>query len=307
MPDPDWEGLAGELTSAIRSDHLANVWEGCRMPGHRAIAALHDQLLSVVFPGVFGGEAVGEADLQPHLAATLQELSLTLKRVIALAFDFTARRGGRISSTAPVGVQPCSAYEEQAEGIAHRVLRTLPSLRQVLGEDLQAAYEGDPAATSVGEVLLSYPCVQAIATQRIAHLLYLERVPLLPRMLSEVAHSRTGIDIHPGATIGPGFFIDHGTGVVIGETAVLGRHVKLYQGVTLGARSFAKDEAGNPIKGTKRHPNIEDNVTIYAGATVLGGETTIGRNSVIGGNCWVTSSVPADTVVMPERGKLRHL
>lgn len=307
MPNPDWEGLAGELTSAIRGDHLANIWDGCRMPGRRAIAALNDQLLSVVFPGVFGGDAVEEADLQRHLAATLQDLAQNLKGVIALALDFTARQGGQLPSAAPTGTHPCSAFEGQAEATSHRVLRALPALRQVLGEDLLAAYEGDPAASSVGEVLLSYPCVQAIATQRIAHLLYKERVPLLPRMLSEVAHSRTGIDIHPGATIGPGFFIDHGTGVVIGETAVLGRHVKLYQGVTLGARSFAKDEAGNPIKGIKRHPNIEDNVTIYAGATVLGGETTIGRNSVIGGNCWVTSSVPADTVVMPERGKLKHL
>jgi serine O-acetyltransferase len=140
--------------------------------------------------------------------------------------------------------------------------------------------------------------VEAIATHRLAHELYLAGVPLLPRMMSEVAHSRTGVDIHPGASIGAGFFIDHGTGVVIGETTVIGRGVKLYQGVTLGARSFAKDTEGNPVKGIKRHPNIEDDVTIYAGATVLGGETTIGRGSVIGGNCWVTSSVPPDTVVM---------
>jgi serine O-acetyltransferase len=171
---------------------------------------------------------------------------------------------------------------------------------------LRAAYEGDPAATSVTEVLLSYPFVQAVSAHRLAHELYLMKVPLLPRMLSEVAHSRTGIDIHPGAQIGPGFFIDHGTGVVIGETTVIGREVKLYQGVTLGALSFPKDAKGNPIKGIKRHPNIEDHVTIYAGATVLGGETTIGRNSVIGGNCWITSSVPPDTIVLSELTRQQH-
>jgi serine O-acetyltransferase len=182
----------------------------------------------------------------------------------------------------------------------------LPSIRNVLGEDLLAAYEGDPAASSVVEVLMSYPFVQTISTHRLAHALYKDGVPLLPRMMSEVAHSRTGSDIHPGATIGPGFFIDHGTGVVIGETAVIGRGVKLYQGVTLGALSFRKDEDGNPIKGIKRHPNLEDNVTIYAGATVLGGKTTIGRNSVIGGNCWITSSVPPDTVVMSEQARSKH-
>jgi serine O-acetyltransferase len=295
-----WHDLASQLVAAITEDHLANIWDGCRMPGHKAIAALHDQLLSVIFPGVFGNQAVEERHLQAHLTKTLQELAANLKETIALALDFFDRQ----KPDRPKN--PCDAFDAQAEVIARELLEALPGLRKILGEDLRAAYEGDPAASSVGEVLMSYPCVSAIATQRIAHALYLRHVPLLPRMLSEVAHSRTGIDIHPGATLGPGFFIDHGTGVVIGETTVIGSHVKLYQGVTLGALSFPMDDQGNPIKGIKRHPNIEDHVTIYAGATVLGGETTIGRNSVIGGNCWVTSSVPPDTVVMAERAKLRH-
>jgi serine O-acetyltransferase len=302
--DPELESLVQKLSAAIHSDHLANIWEGCRMPGQRSIAELHDQLLSVLFPGVFGLESVAEAGLNNHLRATLDALYAHLSQCIALALDFSARQGGVLPSTHPDN--PCAAYEGEAKTIAREVLFDFPQLRSILSEDLVAAYEGDPAASSVGEVLLSYPCVQAIATHRIAHALYTRKVPILPRMLSEVAHSRTGIDIHPGATIGPGFFIDHGTGVVIGETTVIGRHVKLYQGVTLGARSFDKDDQGLPIKGIKRHPNIEDHVTIYAGATILGGDTTIGKNSVVGGSCWVTTSIPPNTVVMSERAKLRH-
>jgi serine O-acetyltransferase len=165
-------------------------------------------------------------------------------------------------------------------------------LRELLRADVQAAYEGDPAASSNLEIVMCYPSFLAIATHRIAHNLYASKIPLIPRVMSEYAHSRTGIDIHPGATIGPGFFIDHGTGVVIGETCVIGRNVKLYQGVTLGALSFAKDETGALVKGNKRHPNVDDNVIIYAGATILGGETVIGHDSVIGGNVWLTRSVP---------------
>jgi serine O-acetyltransferase len=302
--DPEMEGLVQKLSAAIHSDHLANIWEGCRMPGQRSIVELHDQLLSVLFPGVFGVESIAESGLNNHLRATLDVLYAHLSQCIALALDFAARQGGALPSSH--AENPCAAYQAEAQAIARGVLMDLPRLRSILSDDLVAAYEGDPAASSVGEVLLSYPCVQAIATHRIANALYLRKVPILPRMLSEVAHSRTGIDIHPGATIGPGFFIDHGTGVVIGETTVIGRHVKLYQGVTLGARSFDKDDQGLPIKGIKRHPNIEDHVTIYAGATILGGDTTIGEHSVIGGSCWVTSSVPPNTVVMSERAKLRH-
>jgi serine O-acetyltransferase len=183
--------------------------------------------------------------------------------------------------------------DADARKIVDSFARRLPDVRKVLETDVQAAYEGDPAATSRMEVVMAYPGMYAVTVHRLAHELYVLKVPVLPRLMTEIAHSRTGIDIHPGATIGEGFFIDHGTGVVIGETTVIGRNVKLYQGVTLGALSFPKDEkTGMLMKGHKRHPNVEDNVVIYAGATILGGETTIGHDSEIGGNVWLMESIP---------------
>jgi serine O-acetyltransferase len=173
-----------------------------------------------------------------------------------------------------------------------------------LQTDVTAAYEGDPAAISNEEIILAYPGIEAIAVQRMAHILYKRHVALVPRIMTEWAHNKTGIDIHPGAEIGPRFFIDHGTGVVVGETTVIGQHVKIYQGVTLGAKSFQKDEKGRVVKGIKRHPNIEDNVTIYAGATILG-PVTIGKDSIIGGNVWLLESVPAKTVVYAEGGQVK--
>jgi serine O-acetyltransferase len=191
----------------------------------------------------------------------------------------------------------CGDCRKKATQAVIALLDQLPAIRSVLQEDILAAYEGDPAARSTMEIVMSYPGLYAITVQRIAHALYQEQVPLIPRVMGEYAHARTGIDIHPGAQIGPGFFIDHGTGVVIGETCVIGRRVKLYQGVTLGALSFAKDAKGQLIKGIKRHPNVEDNVVIYAGATILGGETTIGHDSTIGANVWLIHSVPPNSKV----------
>ena len=183
--------------------------------------------------------------------------------------------------------------EADAVNAVDAFIARLPAVRKVLETDVQAAYEGDPAATSRMEVVMAYPGMYAVTVHRLAHELYLLKVPILPRVMTEIAHSRTGIDIHPGATIGEGFFIDHGTGVVIGETTVIGRNVKLYQGVTLGALSFPKDEkTGMLMKGHKRHPNVEDNVVIYAGATILGGDTVIGHDSEIGGNVWLMESIP---------------
>jgi serine O-acetyltransferase len=296
------ESLAGKLGKAITGDHLANIWEGCELPGRDAVAQVLDQLLSVLFPGVFGNQVVREDELGDFILESLASVRGSLSHHIAMALDYKASLAQPMRADDP----RCGVNAAKAAEVTDKLLESLPLIRQVLGQDLLAAYEGDPAAGSVVEVLMSYPFVQAISVHRIAHELYLSGVPLIPRMMSEVAHSRTGSDIHPGASIGPGFFIDHGTGVVIGETTIIGRGVKLYQGVTLGALSFPKDKDGNPIKGIKRHPNIEDNVTIYAGATVLGGETTIGKGSVIGGNCWITSSVPQDTVVMSERAQRKH-
>jgi len=187
---------------------------------------------------------------------------------------------------------------KDATDIVRRFCERLPDVKRLVESDVQAAYEGDPAATSPMEVVMAYPCIYAVAIHRLAHELYRLGVPIIPRVMSEIAHSKTGIDIHPGATIGERFFIDHGTGVVIGETTVIGRNVKLYQGVTLGALSFDKDPVtGALIKGVKRHPNVEDNVVIYAGATILGGETTIGHDSEIGGSVWLISSVPPNSRV----------
>lgn len=182
--------------------------------------------------------------------------------------------------------------KEKASAIVMNLVNALPEIRRVLQTDIVAAYNGDPATTSTEEILLSYPSIKAVTIHRIAHELYKASVPIIPRIMSEYSHQLTGIDIHPGASIGEYFFIDHGTGVVIGETCTIGKHVKIYQGVTLGAKNFPLDANGNPIKGIKRHPDIEDGVVIYAGATILGGKTKIGHGSTVGGNIWLTQSVP---------------
>ena len=181
---------------------------------------------------------------------------------------------------------------EKAESVVMELINKFPQIRELIQSDIEAAYNGDPAATSTEEILLSYPSIRAVFIHRIAHELYKLDVTIIPRIMSEYAHQLTGIDIHPGASIGRSFFIDHGTGVVVGETCTIGENVKIYQGVTLGALSFPLDEFGNPIKGIKRHPNIEDNVVIYAGATILGGKTTIGHDTVLGSNIWLTHTVP---------------
>jgi len=186
--------------------------------------------------------------------------------------------------------------KKMAEQATQHLLAQLPKIREMLKGDVSAAFDGDPAAKSYEEIVISYPCIVAIATYRIAHQLYLKNVPLIPRIMTECAHAKTGIDIHPGAEIGRNFFIDHGTGVVIGETSIIGDNVKIYQGTTLGALSFPKDERGRVVKGGKRHPTIEDNVTIYAEATILG-DVTIGKDAVIGGNVWIKQSVPAGVTV----------
>ena len=200
----------------------------------------------------------------------------------------------------------CDNCRERAEETVRGFLDSLPEISLLLATDVKAAYEGDPAAISEDEIMLAYPAFEAISIYRLAHRLYSLGVPLLPRMMTEQAHAKTGIDIHPGATVGKSFFIDHGTGVVIGETCVIGDRVKLYQGVTLGAKSFENDENGNPVKGIKRHPNIGNDVVIYAGATILGGETFIGDGCVIGGNVWLTRSTAPGTSVVYEQGTNNH-
>jgi serine O-acetyltransferase len=249
------------------------------MPSRQVMAQLMEVLRGVIFPGYFGKSEVTPQTLRYHLGHNLDDVQRTLREQVvrSLAFADVAE------------AQPQRA--ERAHKITATFIGRLPAVKRLLATDVRAAFEGDPAATSPDETIFCYPGVHAVTKYRLAHELYLLGVPLLPRIISEEAHSVTGIDIHPGARIGDAFFIDHGTGVVIGETCEIGRRVRLYQGVTLGAKSFPLDDQGNPVKGTPRHPVIEDDVVIYSGATILG-RVTVGRGSVIGGNVWLTRSVP---------------
>jgi serine O-acetyltransferase len=281
-------GILDQLAGCWHCPIGANTEKGLNLAGQRAVHEVLGELIAVLFPGCHGHEPMAEARLRPHLEQVLASALRRLEDQIARAFQYQCN----VEKCAKC----CNCERQAAEAVAH-LAEQLPRIQQVLQSDITAAYEGDPAARSTMEVVMSYPGVFAIIVHRIAHALYERKVPLIPRVMSEHAHSVTGIDIHPGAQIGPGFFIDHGTGVVIGETCVIGRNVKLYQGVTLGALSFEKDDQGHLIKGIKRHPDVGDNVVIYAGATILGGETTIGEGAVIGGNVWLTHSVPAHSKV----------
>ena len=265
-----------------------NTEKGLNLAGQQAVHRVLLDLISVLFPGCHGSDPISEDQMAEYLHNRLKSAASALIAHIRRAMEYQCTLEE---------CDDCDKCEERAiEVVAHTVER-LPDLQETLQKDILAAYEGDPAARSTMEVVQSYPGVFAIMVHRIAHLLYEQGVPLIPRIISEYAHGQTGIDIHPGAQIGKGFFIDHGTGVVIGETTVIGEHVKIYQGVTLGAMSFEKDEDGNLVKGIKRHPNVEDNVVIYSGATILGGNTTIGAGSEVGGNVWLTHSVPPGSKV----------
>ena len=247
-------------------------------------------LRCAMYPNIYSAALVRPQALRAFVTGKLQEAAELLSEMCACVMTATCTE--RIKGTAD-----CDACAEKAEAAACAFMDSLCGIAKTLNTDIQAAYEGDPAARSNEEILLAYPAFEAISIFRLAHRLFELQVPLLPRMMTEYAHQLTGIDIHPGATIGDYFFSDHGTGVVSGETTVIGRHVKLYQGVTLGAKSFANDENGNPVKGVKRHPQVGDHVIIYAGATILGGDTVIGDGCVIGGSVWLTHSVPAGQVV----------
>ncbi|MDE1169885.1 MAG: serine O-acetyltransferase [Verrucomicrobium sp.] len=257
-----------------------NHLQGANLPSRAAVGALTEELLHLLFPGFFSGQALAPREVPAFLSGLLDSLRPRLEVEIAKSLEFAAPGG-------------------DAAALAEDFLEELAPLRAILQTDVEAAFDGDPAATSTEEVMLAYPGIEAIAVQRMAHLLYKKGVPLLPRMMTEWAHGRTGIDIHPGAEIGTHFFIDHGTGIVIGETCKIGDHAKIYHGVTLGARSTS---GGQQLRGRKRHPTLEDHVTIYPGATILGGETVIGARTVIGGNVWLVQSVPPDSqVILPEQ------
>jgi serine O-acetyltransferase len=261
-----------------------NHLDGSNLPSEASINRLAADVMHLLFPGFFEPEPLTREAVP----------SLTRKRLVALHESLRAEveKSLRFSGTTVPSADPAARATE----VADTVLTCLPELRRIVQTDVQAAYAGDPAARSTEEIILAYPCVLVISLQRFAHQLYRLGVPLLPRMLTEYAHERTGTDLHPGARIGEYFFIDHCTGVVIGETASIGHHVKIYQGVTLGAKSFEVDADGNPVKGVKRHPDIGDHVTIYAHATILGGDTHIGAHSVVGANVWLLESIPENSI-----------
>jgi serine O-acetyltransferase len=254
--------------------------------------------MDVLFPGYWRHQNVHVGNVEYLAGSLVDGLHDKLIQQIARALRHE-------QDCAPPDNRVNIDLEALAQQKTVELLKRLPDLRVLLDGDVQAAYEGDPAAKSYHEIIFCYPGMEAVTVYRVAHELLLLGVPLIPRMMAELAHARTGIDIHPGARVGPGFFIDHGTGVVIGETCDIGRNVKLYQGVTLGALSFPRDAEGNIIRGMKRHPTLEDEVVVYANATILGGDTVIGHHAVIGSNVWLTQSVPARTVVTMEKPNLR--
>ncbi len=263
------------------------------IPSKESVIGIIEKFSTILFPGYFTSEKIDPVNLSFYVGQNVTQLFGMLADQVAKSIRHDCSRYSL----------SCLECSEKGYEIALKVLEQVPAIRDMLALDVQAAYEGDPAAGSYDEIIFSYPGIFAIMVYRVAHLLYQHKVPLLPRIMTEYAHSKTGIDIHPGAKIGESFVIDHGTGIVIGETTTIGKNVRIYQGVTLGALSLSR-EACEQLRGQKRHPDIEDDVIIYAGATILGGSTVIGARSVIGGNVWLTESVPPDTQVMLEKPKL---
>lgn len=280
------EDLVEQIARTYEGDSGINFIDAANLPVRSKILEILDLLTELIFPGYTGKRTVTKSNINYVVIDILYHVYTELTEQIERAYRHRCR------------MEKCDSGDcrKMAEDAAQHLLTQLPKIREMLKGDVAAAFDGDPAAKSYEEIVISYPCITAIATYRISHELYLKDVPLIPRIMAECAHTRTGIDIHPGAKIGKNFFIDHGTGVVVGETTIIGNNVKIYQGTTLGALSFPKDERGKIIKGGKRHPTIEDNVTIYAEATILG-DITIGKNTTIGGNVWVKQNVPPDVTV----------
>jgi serine O-acetyltransferase len=275
--------IAEQLVASYAADAPLSIAAGHELPSPLEVADAVTDLRELIFPGFTGGRRPASGvSLKAHVEARLAQVRVRVTEQVYRGLHHRCRVNGA----------DCLSCQEASERITHGLMTSLPELRTLLMTDVRAAFEGDPAATGADEVVFSYPGIAAICVYRIAHKLYQLGAAIVPRMMTELAHSETGIDIHPAATIGEGFFIDHGTGVVIGETTVIGNRVRIYQGVTLGALSLPTGKA-RQLASAKRHPTIEDDVIIYANATILGGETVIGRGAVIGGNSWITESVPA--------------
>lgn len=284
-----------QITKSILDDYGAgrniDKMDLFNQPSKEEIIAIVEDLLKIVYPGYYRDRSYKIYNIKSNSTVTIEDVAYHLNKQILLALKYTAKEENDVEK-----------LTEQAEKDTVTFLKKIPDVRAMLETDLEAAFQGDPAAKYRDEIILSYPGMFAITVNRLAHELFLLEVPLIPRIMTEYAHSITGIDIHPGATIGKYFFIDHGTGVVVGETTVIGDRVKIYQGVTLGALST---RGGQKLRDVRRHPTIEDDVTIYSGASILGGETVVGKNSVIGSNVFITSSIPADTKVSMKDQDLR--
>ncbi|MCX7031613.1 MAG: serine acetyltransferase [Spirochaetes bacterium] len=290
---PSLDRVVDGILESYRDIGGINHLEGPNLPSQQSVARIVEDLESLVFPGFRAEQNLDLAGLRWAIGAKVSAVFRALSAEAERSLRYTCRI-----------VKDCARHEDcrgEAEELVHDLLEKIPEIRRKVSRDVEAANRGDPAARSSEEVILSYPGVEAIMVHRIAHELWVRNVAMIPRMMSEYLHGKTGIDIHPGALIGDSFFIDHGTGVVIGETTVIGDNVKLYQGVTLGALSVQKELANR-----KRHPTLEDDVTVYAGATILGGETVIGRGSIIGGNVWLTSSVPPGSRIYHTPTQVEH-
>lgn len=290
------QGKIKSLVGAVLDSYeeypvIKNIDRGNRINGD-TVNEILEMIRRILFPGYFEMQHLKNTSIEYHVGELLENVQYLLTKQVMRALPHSEKYEG------------CGHHElmETASEMVHAFLGKIPALRRVLATDVQAGYDGDPAAFNTDEIILSYPGMYAVTVNRIAHELYLMGIPLIPRMMTEHAHSLTGIDIHPGATIGKYFFIDHGTGVVIGETTVIGDYVKIYQGVTLGALST---RGGQSLRGTRRHPTLEDNVTVYSGASILGGATVIGTGAVIGSNAFITSSVPAHTRVSIKNPELQ--
>lgn len=279
---PDLELAIDGVVQSYAAPHEINNLESAALPNKRAVVEAYNHIKPVIYLGFYSMRSLQRENLRFAVSEHLYPAFETLVEQIDRALTYETGVG-RASVGFPAG---------WAEEVVLRLFKALPELRRVLNTDVVAAFDGDPAASSVEEIVFSYPAIEAITAHRVAHVLYQEQVPMIPRIIAEYAHSRTGIDLHPGASIGEAFFLDHGTGTVVGETSRIGNNVKLYQGVTLGALSTRRRECEQDGFHKRRHPTLEDNVTIYAGATILGGDTIVGAGSVIGGNVWLVSSVP---------------
>ncbi|MDE7423004.1 MAG: serine acetyltransferase [Lachnospiraceae bacterium] len=286
------ENIVQLILNDYEDDRAVNKTDLYNQPNKEAIIDVVEKLLKILYPGYYSDKVYKIYSLKNNMSATIEDVIFHLKKQIMVVLKYA----NACSDITDIEL------DERAKNITYSFMEKIPQIRSYLDTDIQAAYEGDPAAASKDEVILSYPGLYAVSIYRIAHELFLLNVPMIPRIMTEYAHSVTGIDIHPGASIGKYFFMDHGTGIVIGETTVIGEHVKIYQGVTLGGLST---KGGQKLKGIKRHPTIGDNVTIYSGASILGGDTVIEENVVVGGNTFVTKSIEKGTRVSAKEQELQ--